>query len=173
MSWLVRLNKPWLHFMVLGVVLFLLQVAFFPEPKTVIGPLSEARISALASQWSTSTGRQPTPEQIAGFIAIELDRDMLLQRALERDYHLYDTIIYQRLIRNMKFLQLANAETEGELFAEAIKMRLHLDDQVVKRRLVQLMEQQLLIDSPAAKPSVDEIKVAFINRKQDLQRPPL
>jgi hypothetical protein len=172
-SWVATLNKPWLHFMVLGVVLFQLQSVFWPEPKTVIPPLSEARISALQSQWLTSTGRQPTIEQTAKFIAVARDRDMLLQRALERKFHLQDTIVYQRLIRNMNFLRLGEGLSEAELFHQALSMGLHLDDEVVKRRLIQLMEQQLLADSPAVKPSTAEIAAAFSTRQAELRRPPL
>ena len=173
MSWVATLNKPWLHFIVLGAVLFPLQSLFFPEPKTVIGPLSEARSSALHEQWLTSTGRHPAPKQIEKFIALELDRDMLFQRALELDFHLYDTIVYQRLIRNMNFLQLGEGKSDAELFAQSLEMRLHLDDEVVKRRLIQLMEAQLLADNPAARPSEKEVASALTNRKEELRRPPL
>jgi hypothetical protein len=166
------LNKPWLHFILLGAVLFQLQSVFFPEPKTIIGPLSEARISGLQEQWLAGTGRQPTPEQTARFIALELDRDMLFQRAIELDFHLQDTIVYQGLIRNMKFLQLALDKSDAEMFDQALDMRLHLDDEVVKRRLIQLMEQKLLADNPAAKPTAEEVAAAFANRKEKLRRPP-
>lgn len=173
MSWVARLNKPWLHFIVLGAVLFQLQSVLFPEPKTVIGPLSEARISTLQELWLTSTGRHPTPAQTTRFTAVELDRDMLFQRALELDFHLYDTIVYQRLIRNMKFLQLAEGKSDVALFDQALEMRLHLDDEVVKRRLIQLMEAQLLADNPVARPSAEDVAAALTNRKEELRRPPL
>ncbi|MBL4679141.1 MAG: hypothetical protein JKY88_00270 [Pseudomonadales bacterium] len=173
MSWIVSLNKPWLHFIVLGAVLFYLQSVFFPEPKTVIWPLSEARVNRLQEQWLTSTGRNPTPTQVGKFIAAELDRDMLFQRALELEFHLYDTIVYQQLIRNMKFLQMAVNKTDTELFDQALEMRLHLDDEVVKRRLIQLVEGQLLADNPTTKPSADKVAAAFTNRKEELRRPPL
>ena len=42
MSFFSRLNRPWVHFIVLGVLLFYLQGVFLPEPKPVVGPLSEA-----------------------------------------------------------------------------------------------------------------------------------
>jgi hypothetical protein len=172
-SWFVRVNKPWLHFVVLGVIFYQLQSVLFPESKAVIGPLSEARTAALKKQWLTSTGRQPSPEQIAKYIAVELDRDMLLQRAIDLDFHLHDSIVYQRLIRNMKFIQLATGKSDAELFDQAIEMRMHLDDEVVKRRLIQLMEQRLLANAPPTKPGSEKIEVAFIKRKDELRRPPL
>ncbi|MFT7243960.1 MAG: hypothetical protein ACI82A_001310 [Candidatus Azotimanducaceae bacterium] len=168
---LAGLKKPWLHFMVLGAVLFLLQSVLFPEPKIVIGPLSDARVGALKEQWRESAGRQPTSKQVAGFIAAELDGDMLFQRALELGLHLRDGVVYQRLIRNMKFLQLAMDKPDAELFDQALEIRLHLDDVVVKRRLIQMMEQQLLADNLPTKPSAAEVAMAFASKKEALQRP--
>jgi parvulin-like peptidyl-prolyl isomerase len=172
MKWMAKLNKPWLHFIVLGMVFFKLQGALFPEPKTQIGPLSEARIKAMQQQWYTSTGQQPSPRQNARLIAVELDRDMLLQRALELDFHLYDTIVYQRLIRNMNFLQLAEGKSKAELFDQALEMRLHLDDTVIKRRLIQVVENQLLADNRPAKPTAAQIAAEFARRAEELRRPP-
>ena len=128
MSWFARVHKPWLHFLVLGLVFYQLQSILFPEPKVVIGPLSEARIATLEQQWRASTGRKPSPEQIARYVAVELDRDMLLQRAIDLDFHLHDAIVFQRLVRNMGFIQLAENKTDPELFHQAITMRMHLAD---------------------------------------------
>jgi hypothetical protein len=161
-----------LHFIVLGFVFFKLQNAIFPEPRPVIGPLNDARIEALMQQWHAAAGRPPSEEQKARMVAAELDRDMLFQRALELDLHLYDTVVYQRLIRNMNFLQLAEGKTESELYREALDMRLHLGDEVVKRRMIQVMEQVLLSVKPPATVSEDQIATEFSTRKTELRRPP-
>lgn len=173
MKWIAKLNRPWLHFILLGAVFYQLQGALFPEPKPVIGPLSESRIEALQQQWEASTGQQLTPENKARLIEVELNGDVLLQRALELDIHLYDKVIYQRLIRNMNFLQLAQGKPEAELFKQALEMRLHLDDTIVKRRLIQVMEQKLLADNLPSKPSAAEIKTEFENRFKELRRAPI
>ena len=93
MRFFARLNRPWMHFIVLGCLLFYLQGVFFPEPKPVVGPLNGARIEALQQQWFASTGRLPTPDQRARMVAAELDRDMLFQRAVELELYLYDTVV--------------------------------------------------------------------------------
>ena len=173
MNGLARLNKPWVHFIALGVIFYQLQSALFPEPKPVIGPISEARIASLKERWISSMGRAPSDEQMAGFMTVELDRDMLVQRALDLDFHLYDSIVYQRLIRNMKFLQLADGKSDAQIFKQALGMQLHLDDEVVKRRLIQMMEQRLLANNPPPKPSAAEIEAVFIEKREALRRPPL
>ncbi|MCB1676697.1 MAG: peptidyl-prolyl cis-trans isomerase [Halioglobus sp.] len=172
MTLLARLNRPWLHFIVLGSVLYHLQGLFFPAPKPVVGPLGEARLEALQQQWYNSTGRLPTPAQQQRMVAAELDRDMLFARAVELQLHRYDTVVYQRLLRNMRFLQLGEGESDRELFEQALQMRLHLGDEVVKRRLIQIMEQLLLAANPPAAPTEAEIAAAFEQRREELRRPP-
>ncbi len=172
MSLIARLNRPWMHFIVLGLVLFYLQGVLFPEPKPVIGPLNEDRLEALVQQWFAATGRLPDEEQRSRMIAAELDRDMLFQRALELDLHLYDTVVYQRLLRNMRFLQLAEDKTDQEAYEQALEMRLHLGDEVVKRRLIQVMEQLLLAANPPHEPTEKEIAAEFESRREELRRPP-
>lgn len=171
MTLLARLNKPWLHFIILGIVLYKLQSVFFPTPKPVIGPLDEARLEALQQQWFATTGRPPSAEQKSRMVAAELDRDMLFQRALELDLHLYDTVVYQRLIRNMHFLQMAEGKSDADLYREALAMRLHLGDEVVKRRLIQVMEQLLLASNPPREPTEEEIVAKFEESKEELRRP--
>ncbi len=172
MSLLARLNKPWLHFIVLGWLLFELQRWAFPEPKPVIGPLSEARIETLRQQWLSAVGSPPSEEQLASAIARELDREMLFQQGLAMGLPESDPVVRLRMLRNMQFLQLAEGKSEDELFQQALAMRLHLGDEVVKRRLIQLMEQLMLTLNPPAPVSDQELQQAFVAREQELRRAP-
>ncbi len=168
-SWLAR---PWVHFIVLGAFLYYLSGVFFPAPKPVVGPLNAARIEALEQQWFASTGRVPTEEQRQRIIVAELDRDMLFQRAVEAELHLYDTVVYQRLLRNMRFLKLDEGRSDAELYDMALEMRLHLGDEVVKRRLIQVMEQFLLATNPPPPITEEALAAEFEERKEELRRPP-
>lgn len=172
MTFFARLNRPWLHFIVLGAVLFYLQGVFFPQPKPVIGPLNESRLDALQQQWFSTTGRPATPEQVTRMAQAELDRDMLFHRAIDLELHLYDTVVYQRLLRNMRFLKLGEGKTDQELYEQALDMRLHLGDEVVKRRMIQVMEQIMLVSNPPEAATADQLQQEFEERKQELRRPP-
>ena len=172
MTFLSRLNRPWLHFIVLGSVLFYLQGEIFPPPKPVLGPLSEARIESLKTQWFASVGRAPTAGQLDRMVQAELDRDMLFQRALELELYLYDTVVYQRLLMNMRFLQMGEGKSDDELYQTALDMRLHLSDEVIKRRMIQVMEQLMLANNPPQAPTEAEIVAEFEQRREELRRPP-
>ncbi|MEZ5502204.1 MAG: peptidylprolyl isomerase [Halioglobus sp.] len=172
MKLLSRLNRPWLHFILLGSLLFYLRGVYFPDPKPAIGPLSEARKAALQEQWFASVGRAPTAQQMASMVEAELDRDMLFQRALELKLHLYDTVVYQRLLLNMRFLQMGQDKSDEELYRQALDMRLHLGDEVIKRRMIQVMEQLLLAANPPREPTEAEVAAEFAQRKEELRRAP-
>lgn len=172
MSVISRLNRPWLHFIVLGAVLFYVQGRLFPEPPPVVGPLSEERVDALLQQWFATTGRMPTQEQKENMMAAELDRDMLFHRALQWKLHLYDPVVYQRLLRNVRFLRLGEGKSEQEQYEMALDLRLHLGDEVVKRRMIQVMEQWLLTVNPPRQPTVEELQAEFEARRVELRRPP-
>jgi hypothetical protein len=172
MKFLTRLNKPWMHFIVLGVLLYYLQGVFFPAPKPVVGPLNQARLEALQQQWFASTGRLPSPEQQARMVAAELDRDMLFQRAIQLELYLYDSVVYQRLLRNMRFLQLAEGKSDQALYEQALEMRLHLGDEVVKRRLIQVMEQLMLAANPPQPIAESALQAEFQKRREELRKPP-
>jgi len=172
MKLLAWLNRPWVHFIVLGSLLYYLQGVFFPEPKPVLGPLSDARMEALQKQWLASVGSEPTPEQQARMVQAELDRDMLFARALELKLHLYDTVVFQRLVLNMRFLHQGTDKTEAELYQQALDLRLHLSDEVIKRRMVQVMEQLLLAASPPHAPTEAEIVAEFDQRREELRKAP-
>ena len=167
-----RLNRPWLHFLIVGVVFYQVQAIVFPEPKTVIGPLSESVHNALQQQWLTRFGNLPTAKQKTKMIADELDRDLLFQCALELHLHLHDSIIFDQLIRNMRFLDADTKKTSTELFQVALDMRLHLGDEVVKRRLIEKMKQRLLTINPPIEVTETQIAAEFIARKHEFYRSP-
>jgi hypothetical protein len=169
---LVRFNRPWVHFIALGLLLFYLQLTLFPAPKPVVGPLGEGRLQALQQAWVTSTGQLPTAEQQARLTAAELDKDMLFQRAIGLDLHLQDVVVYQTLLRAMSFLRLAEGKTEAEIYTSALDMRLHLSDVVVKRRLISVMEKMLLTADPPQPIGEQELLTEFEARREELRRPP-
>lgn len=165
------MNRPWLHFLALGAILFLLSGWLNPPPLPVVGPLSAARVETLQNQWFSITGREVDPPQLERMVRAELDRDMLFQEALRLELHLYDNVVHQRLIRNMRFLRLGEGKSDQELYRQALRMELHMGDEVVKRRLIQVMEQLLTARNGISEPAEDEIRRRFEQSTAELRRP--
>jgi len=153
--------KPWLHFVLLGCLYYLVQSFLFPESKPVVGPLSQERTEAIINKWTTISGTPPNQQKITDLISIELDRDMLFQEALDLNLHLRDDVVKQRLLMNMNFLRMTDVSNEQEQFQKALDLRLHLNDEVVKRRLISLVEQILLRANPTQTPSDQTIEEYF------------
>jgi len=166
------LSAPWFHFLLMGSCLFLLQGFLWPEPPPRVGPLAEARIETLKRQWLTTTGRMPSPSELSSMVATELDREMLFQEALSLDLHRLDPVVEQRLLRNMRFLNLDDGQGEQALLDAAWRMDLHLGDEVVRRRLIQLMEQLLLVRHPPAEVTDAALRQRYAALADELVLPP-
>lgn len=165
-------RRPWIHFLLLGALLFWLQSLLFPAPRPVVGPLGEARIEGLLAQWQAATGRRPEGVELERILRAELEQDMLFQHAVSMNLHRQDPVVLQRLVLNMQFLGLgAKGDTDAQLFERALDLRLHLGDEVVRRRLLQVMEQLLLASNPPQPASVEVIANAFAERAEELQLP--
>ena len=164
-------SKPWLHFLLLGIILNDISGRIFPAPVPIIGPLSTERINGLQRQWMDVTRTVPTPLQLKSMIRAELDRDMMFHFALSRELHLHDPVVYQRLLRNMSFLDLSRGKPKEQVYKEAIDMRMHLGDEVIKRRMIQVVEQILVARNLPDRPSEKQINEAFESRKKEFQRP--
>lgn len=165
-------RRPWIHFLLLGAALFWLQSLLFPAPKPVVGPLSDARIEGLLTQWQAVTGQRPEGAELERIVRAELQQDMLFQHAVSMNLHRQDPVVLQRLVLNMQFLGLGTDEdSDAELFERALALRLHLGDEVVRRRLLQVMEQLLLAANPPQPVTAAALADAFAERADELQIP--
>ena len=165
--------RPALHFLVIGLILFQLQNIFFPQPKPILGPLTQERIGLLEEKWILNTGRLPTAEQQILGIRAELDREMLFARAIDLELFDNDPVVHQRLLQNMRFLGLYEELSDAEIIGKAMDLRLYLDDEVIKQRLIQLMERLLLSANPPSRISDENLVSEFNTRRLELRHPPL
>ncbi len=153
----MRLNsfkKPWLHFLLIGALLYILQATLQTVPRVTIQLPSEERIAELRGQWLRSTGYPPSAEQVQQLVDDEINQEILFQQALRLQWHLTDAVVRQRLIRDVLFVDPENNSDEQALFEQAIELGLHENDLVVRRRLVQRME--MMAYAPIRLGAVDE-----------------
>ena len=129
----------------------------FPAPKPVLGPPDESRIGVMVQNHAKFSRTPLSPELMAQFVDIELRDELLFREALDRNLHQFDPAIDQRMILNMRFLDSAGELSDTELLAQAFAMRLHLSDEVIRRRLVQVMEQLILSVVEPSAPTQNEI----------------
>ena len=151
---MIRLARsPVLHFLVLGGILYLVQdrwgtreAALLPAaisppaagPRTVT--ISAAQIEILREGWRRSHRGLPTAAEEARLIERLADEEILYREALTRGLDRAEPV-RQRLIQNMRFLQIDPAEKAGaeDLYRQAVEIGFDRTDPVVRRYLVEQM----------------------------------
>jgi hypothetical protein len=161
------LRKSWLHFLLLGLMLFVGNQWLFPEPKPVLGPPNPERLSAIVENYTRFAPDGVSPALFERFIDTELRDELLFREALNRDLQYRDAAVEQRIIRNMRFLDTNTAASDRELIEQGYALRLHLTDEVIRRRLVQIMERLILATRPNPAPSAETVAVRY---EQELDR---
>ena len=165
-------ERPWVRFCLLGSVLVLLEGFVHPPTKPVLGPLGESRLEGLKAQWRSQAGRDPSPAQLRELISLELENEMLVQEALKLQLHRKDHTVFERLLRDLDFLGLADGLSDQVRFERALRLGLHLDDEVVRQRLIFLMEQRLLRSSEKQAITSEALATAFRARREELRVSP-
>jgi hypothetical protein len=138
------LRRPLLHFWLIGLLIFVVERGYFaPEPVLEVAYPNADQIAALASQWQQARGREASAADLAKMIQQAIDQSILLGEALRLGFHYQDSIVQQRLIRDMRFMQDDSTAGDVELLDQAYAMELHINDLVVRRRMIQMMENYL------------------------------
>jgi len=161
----------WLHFVVLGSVLFVLNKQLFPEPLPVLGPPKEVRLAALEDNFARMAGRLPNEEEQARFVDLLLREELLFRIGVERELYLADPAVEQRIIRNMRFVDPSTDLSDAALVSRGLELNMHLTDEVIRRRVVQVMEQLLVAAANLPEPTEAELRTAYETRKADLTSP--
>ena len=101
------LREPLLHFMLIGVVIYLLY-AVFAEPaaeevdKTIV--VSAGEIEWMNTSWQKRWNRPPTSEELDGLIKQYIKETVMYREALTMGLNKHDQIIRRRLAQKLEFL---------------------------------------------------------------------
>ena len=159
------------QFVFAGVVLFILNLWLFPEPKPQLGPPSPERVQLQAEALQQLQQTQLTEEQIERIKKRELHEERLFVEAVERGVIEQDLVVQRRLIRNMRFMSPEREATDEALLSEAWELRLHLADEVVRRRTVQVMETLIVATQPPYTPTDAELLDEYNSRRSEFEEP--
>jgi hypothetical protein len=102
-----------------------------------------------------------SPALLEQFIDTELRDELLFREALNRDLQYRDAAVEQRIIRNMRFLDTSTGASDRELIQQGYALRLHLTDEVIRRRLVQIMERLIVATRPNPAPGAEAVAIRY------------
>ena len=159
------------QFVFAGVVLFILNLWLFPEPKPQLGPPNPERVQLQAEALQQLQQTPLTEEQIERIKKRELREELLFVEAVERGVIEQDLVVQRRLIRNMRFMSPERQATDEALLSEAWELRLHLADEVVRRRTVQVMETLIVATQPPYTPTDAELLDEYNKRLSEFEEP--
>ena len=159
------------QFVFAGVVLFILNLWLFPEPKPQLGPPDPERVQLQAEALQQLQQTQLTQQQIERIKKRELREELLFVEAVERGVIDQDLVVQRRLIRNMRFMSPEREATDEALLSEAWELRLHLADEVVRRRTVQVMETLIVATQPPYTPTDAELLDEYNSRLSEFEEP--
>ena len=159
------------QFVFAGVVLFVANLWLFPEPKPQLGPPNPERVQLQAEALQQLQQTQLTEQQIERIKKRELREELLFVEAVERGVIDQDLVVQRRLIRNMRFMSPEREATDEALLSEAWELRLHLADEVVRRRTVQVMETLIVATQPPYNPTDAELLDEYNSRLSEFEEP--
>jgi len=101
------LREPLLHFILIGVVIYLLYGAFSPtvpedDDKTIV--VNAAEIEWMQTSWQQRWNRPPTDEELDGLIQQYIRETVLYREAVTMGLNQHDQVIRRRLAQKLEFL---------------------------------------------------------------------
>ncbi len=143
----------------------------FPEPKPVLGPPNAERLTAMVENYERFAQESVSPELLSRFVETELRDELLFREAVLRELQFRDAAVEQRIIRNMRFLDTQSKATDRALLEQGYTLRLHLTDEVIRRRLVQIMERLIVATTAIAPPTDSDIQFRYERDLEIWQEP--
>ena len=101
MRWLIR--EPLVHFLAVGILLFLAREQFTGTDETTI-VVTNAQRARLAEQWQTQRGRAPGAQEMQALVDQWLREEIYYREALAMGLDADDVIVRRRLAQKLMFL---------------------------------------------------------------------
>lgn len=134
-------QSAWLRFLFLGLLLYLgLFLTHEDPPPPPLPTPNTAQLDTLRSSWLRISGTEPNNSEMQVLVRGWVDRELLFREALRLNLHLTDTLVWRRMVRNMQFIGAQGSDSQ--LLWRAFDLGLHEADPIVRRRLLQTMEDR-------------------------------
>lgn len=141
------LREPLLHFLALGGLLLVARAVFMPAIAAALHPtvirITAGDLSELRTRWREQTGDAPNAKAMRSLVRHSVDKQLLFNEAKRLGLERSDTVVRQRLIRNMRFADPASKADDATLLKTAYVMGMADHDPVVQQRLVEVMRQRI------------------------------
>jgi hypothetical protein len=153
-----------LHFFIIGFAFYSVNTSYEEHQQRYIDCLSESQLNVLISDWARSTGRVATSIELSYLAQVALDEKILVKEAMLQGLHKSDAVINQRLLRDANFLGLEGSVKDK--IDAVMTMNMAASDEVIRRRLMQLLQHNMIELEGGSHPSATEINAIYTERKE-------
>lgn len=166
-------RSPLLHFLVLGALLFIGQSVYSRVPEAPVVVIQRSEIAERLDAYRQQMGRVPSESEADAIERQVVDNALWLEQAFSLGLHEVDSVVRQRLLLNMRFLEGESEMTETELIARAIELGMDRSDTVVQRRLVDRVQAILRAGVRARELDDDTLTAHYESTEEQWREPPL
>jgi hypothetical protein len=167
------LRSPLLHFLLIGGLLFALQAARRPEPAQTIVEVRRSEIEERLAAYRQQMGRPPSETEAAAIERQVVDNALWLEQAFALGLHEVDSVVRQRLVLNMRFLEGESETSEADLVQRAVELGMDRSDTVVQRRLIDRVQAILRAGVRASAPSEEILEAHYAKTREQWREPAL
>jgi len=137
------LRSPLLHFLLIGALLVVLQSVYYSRSESFVVEVLQSEIDERVASFQKQIGRRPSPAEALSVENQVIENALWLEQARALGLHETDTVVRQRLVLNMRFLEGQTDTPDSELFERAISLGMDQSDTVVRRRLIDRVQAMI------------------------------
>lgn len=152
------LRAPLLHFLCLGGLLFALQTGLARREAEAVIEVERSDVAERVEAFALQVGRAPTPEETRALEDQVVEDALWLEQAFAVGLPEIDSVVHQRLIQNMRFLEPETQESDARLLERAVELGMERSDTVVRRRLIDRI--QAVVRARVRSAAIDEAALA-------------
>lgn len=167
------LRSPLVHFLLFGALLFGLQRLRSPDSEPVVVEVLRSEIDERIAAYQNQLGRKPSVAELRTIENQVIENALWLEQARALGLHLTDSVVRQRLVRNLRFLEGDREAPEDELFRKAIALGMDKSDTVVQRRLVDRVQAMLRAGVRSHPPEQAVLRAHYESTAQRWREPAL
>jgi hypothetical protein len=137
------LRSPLVHFLLIGALLYGLQDARSSRSEPIVVEVMRSEITERIAAYEGQTGRKASAVEARSIENQIIEDALWLEQARALGLHETDSVVRQRLVLNMRFLEGQSDSPEEELFQKAIALGMDQSDTVVQRRLIDRVQAMI------------------------------
>ena len=159
-------------------MLFALQTAWSRVPEAEpAGPprieVARSEIDERLDAYRRQMGREPSETEARAIESQVIENALWLEQAFAIGLHEFDSVVRQRLILNMRFLEGDSSASDAELVDRAIELGMDKSDTVVQRRLIDRVQAIIRARVRASPPDEATLAAHYEATREQWREPPL